>query len=306
MLIFLYKEYDLIMEYKNNTFIPFNDYEKYKYLGLNYPYMCIFKNNLNLKTPALLMLSFDTKMRLQYRYNESHIFLSSENKIKNISIIINNFENFLNTINDNIKKKKIDLETIISTMIKITMITGMRIGKDIHYKNNNTIGLSTIQKKHIIYIDGKSCIFEFIGKKGVSHHYEIFDKDILKILNILYKNVKKESDFLFVFDNYKLTYLDVNQFLKKIYNNENITGKDLRTLLANILFIEKFLSNIEKFSLKKNIVESTKYVSINLHNTKAISKKSYIFKKIVDYFEKNDTIKETDPIELLKKILKNK
>ena len=39
--ILLYNDTIFIKEYKNNTFINFEEYETYKWLGLHYPYMCL-------------------------------------------------------------------------------------------------------------------------------------------------------------------------------------------------------------------------------------------------------------------------
>jgi len=303
MTILLYNTGIKLKQYLNDKFVPFDDNE-YNYLGLNYPYMCIFVNNLTLNTPALLMLSYDTKMRLQYKYNQFHINKSLLDKIIITKKLVNNIQILISQIDKDLAGVQIFRDKIIASMIKITFLTGIRIGKDIHFKTNNSVGLSTIQKKHIIDITPKICVLEFIGKKGVAHHYEITDQSILKILNYLYSSAKKNDDFIFEFENHKITYIEVNNYIKLYMKDDQITGKDLRTLLANILFIDHFFKHLD-LKFKNNIIESTKYVAENLHNTNAVSKKSYIFNRIIEYLEHNQlsNLKTKTPIEILKIIL---
>ena len=304
MFILLCKEGVILKEYYNDNFVEFKEFEKYKFLGLVYPYMCIFVNNIDLTKPALLMLSYDTKGRLQYKYNNYHIKQSQENKIKIILLLINNFDKALKKINKDIDSN--DLYTkILACMSSITYKTGIRIGKDIYLDKYNSTGLSTLQKKHIKFINN-TCKINFIGKKGVKHEYIIKDKKILNILLFLYNNTTNDDDFLFKINKmdkkYKITYIDFNDYLKEIFNNKNITGKDFRTLLANIIFIDKIINNeLNIDNIDKLIRTSINSVAEELHNTKNVSKKSYIFEIVINYIKNNgiNKIKNLTPIDAL-------
>jgi len=301
-----------IKEYKNDTFIEFKEYDKYKHLSLIYPYMAIFKHNLEVNKPALLMLAYDTKFRLQYKYNQQHINMCTQRKLCNIKELIKKIDILINHLDKNISKKQIDRDGVICSMIKITFLTGIRIGKDIHFKDYNSVGLSTLQKKHIIYLADDKCVIEFIGKKQIFHHYEINDKFIIRVLKFLYNKTTNDDDFIFVFDNYKIKYTDINDYIKQVLSNDDITNKDLRTLLANILFIDylfKFIDNdMTETKLKKLVADSTHFVATKLQNTKAVSKKSYVFSKISEYLyaniDKLYSLKSLTPIQILQFILK--
>lgn len=291
MYILICKEGDYYIEYKDGKFIEFKDYEKYKWLGLVYPYMCILEQNINLKKPALLMLSYDTKMRLQYRYNEYHINQSQESKVKYVKIMIKNLKSAMSEIDKDINNKKDDFKMILALMSLITYKTGIRIGKDIHFKNYNSIGLSTLMKKNLQF-KNEECILTFIGKKGVSYKYNINDQVIVKNLKQLYMKCKNETDFIFrTNDDRKITYIDFNEYLKDIFKSDVISGKDFRTLLANVLFLNHFLQNKNDISIDVKIRDSVKYVANNLQNTNSVSKKSYIFSMIIQFIKEKGITK---------------
>lgn len=309
MYILLCKEGEILKQYYNNDFIEFVDYDKYKYLGLVYPYMCIFVKNLNKKIPSLLMLSFDTKNRLQYKYNDYHIKQSQQNKITKIHILINNIDKVIKQLNNDILSND-RYKVILSCMAILTYKTGIRIGKQLYLTKYNSIGLSTLQKRHITFIDDK-CIIKFIGKKGVNHEYIIDDFRVVNILKILYKQVKNQNDFIFQLkelDKIKIiTNIDFNNYINELFDNKYITSKDFRTLLANIIFLQQIISNKEEITIDKLIRQCIKYVAETLHNTKAVSKKSYIFEMIINYINKNGLLKlkKLSPINALIYIFKN-
>lgn len=301
MLLLICKEGDFYLEYKNKEFIEFKNYDKYKWLGLVYPFMCIFLNNLSKQTPALLMLSYDSKMRLQYKYNEYHIKASQESKIEYVKILIKNLKTAMIQLNKDLNNNNDKYTQILSLMALITYKTGIRIGKDIHFKNYNSIGLSTLMKKNLSFKSLKECKFDFIGKKGVKYTYILNDEKLNEKLYELYKKCKTSSEFIFKIENKKITYNDFNIYLKSIFKNDNISGKDFRTLLANVLFLNKFISNKNNISIEIKIRDSVKYVAENLQNTNAVSKKSYIFTTIISYILNNGIkkIQDLDPLEAL-------
>jgi DNA topoisomerase-1 len=95
---------------------------------------------------------------------------------------------------------------------------------------------------------------------------------------------------------------DLNQYIQETYGP--FTAKDFRTWGANIEFIKSIRSvNPNSIVSKKECQSSLKQciesVSNKLNNTIAVCKSNYICKAIVDEYQ-------TNPIELMKKIRKNK
>jgi DNA topoisomerase IB len=308
--ILLIKKNLLLFEYKNNTLIPFEKYDQYKHIGLNYPYM-IINNNLE---NDLIMLAFDSKFRIQYKYDKTHYQESLNEKIKKLKQITNNYLVLIKNINRDIISPNYNLQKILSVITLIIITTGIRVGKDYHFQQTKSKGLSTIQIEDVLV---KQNIIEinFIGKKQVKHKY-IFKKeddkiifDTLKYLYIL--NKENSCNFLFTFNNKKITYIDINKYLKEKCNDDSVSNKDFRTLLSNIKYIEciKNYINEKKYNdlnFKKMFIHCNKFTADILHNTESVAKKYYIFdiinNYIIDHFD--DFIKIKDNYILLNIILK--
>lgn len=320
-LILLMKIGKEIYEYKNNKLEYFKQKEFYKSLGLVYPFMIIFKENFKNKDEqdSLLMLSYDTKERLQYKYSQLRAENSLEEKTTILTNFINSYENLTKNIKKDLMSSDLNIKKILALMCYLLITTGIRIGKDIHYKNYGTIGLSTLKLDNIEFRENKELFISFIGKKGVYHEYLIYKDivyDIFEELRDLNKNNSKNKEkFLFFLDNKKINYNDLNKYIKDNSLNDNLTSKDFRTLIGNITYldtvldlIEETIENDEKINIENIIKESSKITSEILHNTKSVAKKYYVFDIINDYFRNikdyNDVLKYRDnSIELLKIIL---
>ena len=79
-------------------------------------------------------------------YSEYH----SEINFKEQKEILNNFDKAMNIIYKDLKSNDLYIK-VLSCMSLITYKTGIRIGKDIYFAKYNSIGLSTLQKKHLTF-----------------------------------------------------------------------------------------------------------------------------------------------------------
>ena len=92
---------------------------------------------------------------------------------------------------------------------------------------------------------------------------------------------KKHSDNDYVFP--KISSQIVNDYLKEF--DEKLSSKDLRTWVANILFVKYVMisqKNKEKNPIKAAIIR----VSHQLHNTPAVCKKNYIDENVIRHVGK--------------------
>ena len=73
----------------------------------------------------------------------------------------------------------------------------------------------------------------------------------------------------------------VNTFLHEY--DANITSKDIRTWMANDLYIKYFFENPEgETKFEKRQKNALAHVATNLHNTPAVCKTSYIFPEFLE------------------------
>lgn len=233
---------------------------------------------------SLIFRGVDTNNKMQYFYGKEYI---NERKKKKKTIFLKTFNiitDLTEEINNFLKLKKIDDEqSIIMILLKLELITFIRLGKDISYKKYKSIGIRTLQKKNInFYTDHIS--IEFVGKKQQNYTFVIEKKnntDFYDILKLLYDN---RNIFIFEINNKLISEYKINNFLK----TKKISFKDLRTYGSNIIFLKtlgQYLCDVDisKLSEKKInflISEAFNIASKKIIHSKNISKNSYIVENI--------------------------
>ena len=226
----------------------------------------------------VIKIWYDSKGKKQYVYHPDYVKKKSQQKyskiLKQIKLFEKIYKNILIDLKSNDQHNK-QIAIILYLMIKC----GFRVGNKYYEKHYNSYGISTIKMKHIKLIEPNIIQFDFIGKKGVRNYDTCNNKIIYNFFQeILKKYNKEEKIFL------KITSKDVNRYLNK-YGKGDISSKDLRTWMANMLFIQFCAKNIKL--KKKNIIkDSIECVSKKLHNTPAICKKSYIDINIINCIER--------------------
>ena len=243
----------------------------------------------------------DNKGRTQYSYNEEFKEKRESKKFKNLKKFISINERLDKKINDDLKQIKNTKNKLIAVILKLMKICNFRIGNEAYEKEYGSIGITTLQKKHIKFKSDKT-IIEFIGKKGVLNSCTFKHPKMQSIL----KSLINKNKYLF-------SYIDDNKVLKHVNNNDvneyleefGVTNKDLRMTNANYLFLHYFniyTKNMNFKSLndkeqKRIIRDCAVEVSKQLHNTVHVILNSYISKNLIEKvknvnYNKNAKIKD--------------
>ena len=243
----------------------------------------------------------DNKGRTQYSYNQEFKNKRENKKFNNLKKFILINEKLDKKINLDLKQNNNIKNKLIATILKLMKICNFRIGNETYEKEYGSIGLTTLQKKHIKFKLNRTVI-EFTGKKGILNSCTFKHTYIQKILRLLCNKNK-----------YLFSYYDENKQLKHINNNDvneylsefGVTNKDLRMTNANYLFLHFFnvytkdinFKNLNEKEQKKIVKECAIEVSKQLHNTVHVVLNSYISKNLINKvktvnYNKNAKIKD--------------
>lgn len=243
---------------------------------------------------AIQVIGIDKSNKKQYLYNKEHIAISKKNKFNNLSLLISLMGKLNNTINSHSKTNNYyDKKYILSTIIKIILLTGMRAGKEFHAKKSNTYGITSLRAKHVKVKNGQ-VIFNFKGKANIEHTHIINDPDIVNHITHLLKLCKDKDDKVFHYKKNgiikKIDEFTLNNYLHK-YIHKNIVIKDLRTYLVNYLLIQNLLKYTKpstKSKDVKNIIKNSIKDTANfIQHTVSVSKSNYIDDRIINYYINN-------------------
>lgn len=245
------------------------------------------------KSPKILYQGYDDKQRLQQIYSKKWREKADKAKFKSLIDFGKKLPQMTLKMLENIKAPTVTKDKLISIILRITALCGFRIGQLKYHKLYNSVGLSTLQKKHLKFTQNGLDV-KFIGKKGVLNECTIDDKLIIVELKKI-SSTKGADDFMFTYEfindeNKKeqrlINAIDVNNWLKEY--NPDFTTKYFRTFEVNDKLIDILkATDPTKMSLsqrKKAIVDVIKEVSCIINNTPAICKKSYINQDLIKLY----------------------
>jgi DNA topoisomerase-1 len=181
------------------------------------------------------------------------------------------------------KNKTATDEIQIALILHIMMLCNFRIGNDVDTGGKlKAYGLTTLQWNHVRFAkESKTVYFEFVGKKGVINKAECSDSFVYNILQNMKKIHNKNKETNNNANIFSVTSTHVNTFLRNY--DANITSKDIRTWMANELYIKYFFKNPEdETKFEKRQRNALAHVATQLHNTAAVCKTSYIFPEFLE------------------------
>lgn len=239
-------------------------------------------------TDYLQTTGIDTKGRTQYIYHPVWVSISRIEKYDRMKLFAKKLPVLMKIMDKKIHDSMDleDKEYIVSLIFRILKITHSRIGNDHFAQENNTFGLTTLQKKHVS-IDSNNVRIAFVGKKNVKQTFSFNDKLCSKILQEL-KKIPGERLFKTKSQDC-ITSNDINNCIRSIMG-EDFSAKDFRTYAANELFLksihEKDIPS-GTTQMKKIINECYDEVAEELGNTRSICKTSYVMPIISEKYKED-------------------
>jgi DNA topoisomerase-1 len=228
----------------------------------------------------------DNKDRKQYIYHPLWVEKRQQSKFKSLLDFGYSLPLLRKKINEEIHRTPtLDKSQIICSVLFLIDNYSVRVGNDIYAQSNQTYGVTTLRKKHIIH-QKKLVSFKFLGKNKHPWSFEVTDENIVQILK---RCCEIPGYKLFKFYNEQktiqvITSKDVNEYLYSI-TQYHFTAKDFRTWIATREFFSRVISLLDKNIRMKYIKNSLLEVATLLGHTPTICKTSYIHPQILDWLK---------------------
>ena len=244
----------------------------------------------------LLVTGRDDKNRKQYIYHPKYNEKQNAKKYGRIVDFADQLENMRRVTGQHLRKKKLDRNKVLATMLRLLEAAFFRPGSESYAKENSTYGLTTLRHKHLS-IEGNEITFSYVGKSGQEQEKHIVDIKLAKIIRELddlpgyeiFKYLDEDDTIV------KVKSEDLNAYIREIMGEE-FSAKDFRTwagtLIAAIALDE--LGAVDKRDQKlmgKNIKEAVNRVSERLGNTPSVARSSYIDPRILENYAHGRTLK---------------
>jgi len=236
----------------------------------------------------------DSKGRKQYLYNDNWNSSQKNKKYQRMKQFVKKLPSFWRRVNRDIKTSNDPKIRTIAYLFLIVRDTHIRVGNEKYYKENGSVGLTTLRNSHISFKTRKCVKLNFKGKSHMVHELEIVNPKVIKFLKEFCKPLSKNQ---ILFPN--IQPQDLNKYLQSVIG-KSFTVKDFRTIAANSIFIDK-IKKQPTTSPKSSIREAIKLTAKQLGHRAATSKKSYVSERLTERYLKNpDLFNKKSKTSLLK------
>jgi DNA topoisomerase-1 len=236
----------------------------------------------------ILATGIDKRNRKQYIYNPKWRIMRDLIKFYRMIFFGESLPKIRQTINQNLNKQDLCFDRVIAAMLWILDNTYIRVGNDIYYRDNESVGLTTLTDENVV-ISGSVVTLAFKAKSGKERELVI---DHPVIAQLIKASRDLYGDRLFQYldgsGHHAITATHVNSYLRQI-TNQPITAKDFRTWGGTLLAFNHLIENRNTDKKpEKLVVEATDAAADVLGNTRTVARSSYIHPHILEaYGSKN-------------------
>lgn len=236
----------------------------------------------------ILATGIDEKGRKQYIYHPKWRTMRDLIKFYRMIIFGRALPAIRRTIQKDLELPELTREKVIGVMLWLLDNTYLRVGNDIYFEQNQSMGLTTLSDKNLV-VAGSVTTLSFRGKSGKDQQITFDDERIAKIITQL---VAQRGSRLFRYkENGAFVNVEsehINAYLHEI-TGQHISAKDFRTwggtLMAfNHLVETEKAPNSETPKAQKVVIAAVDAAANVLGNTRTVAKSSYVHPDILDAY----------------------
>lgn len=188
-----------------------------------------------------------------------------------------------------------DRDTIVAAAVRLVDLGCFRLGSETYAEENGSFGLTTLQVRHVRR-DGKTRLFQFVGKSGVDHEIVIVDRNLLGIIDALTDHRRADGRLLATREGRRWRPIDageINERIRELLKLE-VTAKDFRTWKATTT-VARQLGDVDRASSgsgrARQVREAIAQAAELLGNTPSVARSSYVDPRVLDLFEDGRTMR---------------
>jgi DNA topoisomerase IB len=190
-----------------------------------------------------------------------------------------------------------DRSTVIAAAVRLVDLGCFRLGSEASADENGSFGLTTLQVRHVRR-EGRTRIFQFVGKSGIDHEIVIDDRAVIDIVDALAAHRRANGRLLATRDGRRWRPIDaseVNEHIRGLLKLE-ATAKDFRTWKATTT-AARHLAEVTRTTSEsgraRHVRAAIAQAAQLLGNTPSVARSSYVDPRVIDLYEDGRTIGTT-------------
>jgi DNA topoisomerase IB len=236
----------------------------------------------------------DAAGRRQYRYHDDWRKERDEHKYDHVLEFGAALPRIREDIAARLAGRGLTRDRVLAAALRLVDLGFFRAGGEEYEAQHGTFGLATIRREHVTCRRG-SLIFEYPAKGGIQREQAVADEQVWAVIRSL-KRRRWGGDELLAYrtasGGHDVTADDLNEYLREISGGD-FTVKDFRTWNATVLAavglaVSRHVSGDR--ARRRAIARVVREVADYLGNTAAVARSSYIDPRIIERYERGDTI----------------
>jgi DNA topoisomerase-1 len=193
-------------------------------------------------------------------------------------------------------------DRVLAAAVRLLDLGFFRVGGERYAEDNGTYGLATLRRDHVRFSGGE-IVFSYLAKGSLARVQAVADPQVARVIRSL-KSRSAGGDALFAYYGqgrwHEVHSTDINDYLKNLTGLE-VSAKDFRTWNATVLAavglavspVPRSSASSRKRAISRVVTEVSQY----LGNTPAVCRASYIDPRVIERYQRGDTI--VDALDLL-------
>ena len=239
----------------------------------------------------------DAKGRRQYRYHDEWRTERDREKHDRILRFARRLPTLREQVAHDIRLDGMPRERVLACAVRLLELGFFRIGGEAYAEENDTYGLATIRKRHV-RVRGDLLEFDYDAKSGQHRLCQVADDDVLAVITTLRRRKAPVEAELLAYkvgrEWVDVKSSDINEYVQEHIGDE-FSAKDFRTWVGTVLAAVGLATEDggeSETSRRRAVASVVKDVAEHLGNTPAVARSAYIDPRVVERFEKDDTVED--------------
>jgi len=240
----------------------------------------------------------DAAGRRQYRYHDAWRRQKDRAKFDRMLELAAVLPAARRGVTRDLRRDELSRERLLAAAFRMLDTGMLRVGSERYADAHGSYGLSTLLGAHARVVDGSRVVLSFPGKSGQPWESEIADADLADLVARL-KRRGGRARLLAWHDDVRgwrpLSAEDINDDMRERTGGD-FTAKDFRTLhgtLTAAVSLARSGPGETPTARKRAIVQAVRLAADALGNTPAVARSSYVDPRVIDRYEKGETLDAT-------------
>ncbi len=242
---------------------------------------------------------FDDAGRRQYRYHDAWRVQKDRLKFDRMLELAATLPAARRGVTRDLRRDDLSRERVLAAAFRMLDTGMLRVGSERYADAHGSYGLSTLLGAHARVIDGTRVLLSFPGKSGQPWESEIADPDLALVVARLKRRGGRSR--LLAFQDaagwHPLAAEDINADVRERTGGD-FTAKDFRTLHGTVtaaVSLARSGPGETPAARKRAVVQAVRLAADALGNTPAVARSSYVDPRVLDRYEKGETLDAVRP-----------